>query len=226
MTWLQFFAEAIKALAWPVALAFTVFHFRGDIRQVLSKLSKAKYKDLEVEFRERILDIKSTGLDFARERNKRLDEEPSLIPCPPSGESLELPNWRSVNDFSARVSDAEFRKLLENSPRAAIIEAWRDVEAAAELALVRQNPEINVGSIDRGMLSRVLVENNLLDRASKRYYDEIHDLRNRAAHVADFEPSREVAMDYVSSVVDLKNHFEMRDMELRLQDLEKARSEE
>src|SRR5258708_28051159 len=99
-------AEIIKALAslaWPVAFVVVVCVFRKELVKLLPRI-RVKHNKWDVSFR----------LDDAEETLRKLPPPP---PPEPESEPTE-------------EEDSKFEKVLEASPRAAILEARVDVEEA------------------------------------------------------------------------------------------------
>lgn len=171
MNWMEFLASLVSSLAWPVALAVLVFMLRHSIAALIPALRRLKYKDLE--------------LDFRRDMEEVREEVNQGLPAPPAGERL--------------VADSATLKLLDASPRAAVLEAWYRVEMAVmdtakRLALA--------GPFD---IYTALHAIKVLERAAgidQNIVSILHNLRrlrNLAAHAPDFELSRDSGMDYVAS---------------------------
>jgi hypothetical protein len=110
---LTFSAELAKALAWPLTIMGLAWLLRKPIRGLIPLLARVEYKDFKLEFSRRIDEVKTEA----------------------SGELL-------LRGPVATAGTAEEKTLFElamRSPRAAITEAWTQVEIAASLAAHRNN---------------------------------------------------------------------------------------
>ncbi len=178
-----FIVEITKAIAWPVAIVGAVIILRGHIRSALPFLRKFKYKDVEVEFAEQI---------------KELDSEIRK----------ELPTPIEEDEEQATVLD-RFIKLAQISPRAAIFEAWREVEAAvinvANMNIEMLKPQIErwkskfkyeTDHISEYDLIRAFERSDLLNPEMRRLYGALRGLRNRAVHHGDTELEVDMAIEY------------------------------
>src|SRR5438552_10768773 len=113
---LTFVVELVKALAWPVAVFVLYFLLRGSILPLIPNLSKLKWKEMELEFRDELREVKAEIADVLPDATNSGGYEPSR---------LHLPEVQ----------------LAHISPRAAIIEAWLRVQNAALTALAKRGYE-------------------------------------------------------------------------------------
>ena len=101
MDWLQFAADVIKSLSWPLAIVLIAFNFKAELVSLIGRIRKIKHKETEFEFREVLRDAaKAIGKD-----EEALQTEP-----------LTKSDIQSLED------------LASMSPRAAILEAWIRIE--------------------------------------------------------------------------------------------------
>ncbi|WP_292533217.1 DUF4145 domain-containing protein [Methylocystis sp.] len=171
MDWLEFFSKVIGDLAWPVVVLAIVLVLRKQIERAIGLINKVKVSGFEFEFDKK--------LDVAR-------EEAAKLPRPKSPEDKE-PEYAGQHAF----------ELVEVSPRAAVIEAWRLVEAAAIDCGKRlfgadfSNKTMTFQAILR------LENSDKLPASISTLMRRLRSLRNEAAHAAEFELSRESALEYV-----------------------------
>ena len=153
--------EFVKALAWPVTVVLLGFLFRRELRGVIRRLSHVKYKEWEARFEK--------DLREAEENAKR-------IPVP-----VERPAEISEPSEYDRIV-----RLVEVSPRAAVTEAWREVEVATARAV--QAAGLNVEARIAGTRRiHQLVQRELIPESIVPVYTQLRHLRNQAAHAVDFE---------------------------------------
>jgi len=170
MDWLSFVAAMTAALAWPLTLVAIFLALRRPLRDLIPLLARLKYKDLE--------------LDFGR----RLAEA--------SAEVAALPALRAPGALPA--GDDPLIGLAAAAPRAAILEAWLRVEAAALAAARRRGTAEPVSSLRAPVrLIEALEELGVIDARQAAVFHELRSLRNSAAHALGFEPTPEAARDYV-----------------------------
>src|SRR3970040_2344480 len=111
MDTLSFPAEMTKALAWPRTIILALLLLRRPLADLIPLLQRLRYKDLELDFGKRVQEL-------ASEIKKQL----------PGGRQPGGAQQRGRN----RLAD-----LAHASPRAAVLEAWLEVEEAAIAAAKR-----------------------------------------------------------------------------------------
>ena len=172
MDWLTFLSKLIDSLAWPVSVFLVAVLVRKPLRSLMPLLHRLKYKELELEFGQRVEEIKT---ELARE----LPKESQL--ALPSAEAQPLV------------------RLAEVSPRSAVLEAWRGVELAAlEAARKLAGDEFRNRTLTYQAL-RFLERNKAIDGNVITLLRDLRGLRNDAAHAPDFALSSTSAVQYAAS---------------------------
>jgi hypothetical protein len=171
--WLAFFAEVIKAAAWPAAVVILVLLFRKPLVELIPLLKNLKYKELELEFGEQI---------------KKVEEEiAQAIPAPAFSEATTTPA-PSTEDVALQLASVE--------PRAGIFQAWREVENAAHEAVARHN----IPAASRRLtLMQTLSQNRLVAPEQMAVLNKLNELRNRAVHNSDIPISFETAKEFIEA---------------------------
>lgn len=155
---LEFIASIVKSCSWPAVLAFGLYLFRREIRPLLPYARlHLKHNDTEVDLR----------LDMARKTAEQL----------PHSESLPPPT-KEEND--------RFAEIASISPRAAVLEAWLEVEEAlialAEAADIEVQPNRSPPS-----LVRLLRQKEVIDPPTVSVFDDLRAVRNRVVHDPGFK---------------------------------------
>lgn len=156
MDWLTFFSRALDALAWPATIVAGILILKPALSVLLPLLSKLKYKDFELEFGRKLAEAKR---DMAQA-------------LPPQGASL--PNRY---DQEARILS-----LMDISPSAGIIEAWRQVETALREA--GQRHHVSVPLVRLADVAEKLHQQGVLDNNQLKIFRQLSQLRNLAVHGA------------------------------------------
>jgi hypothetical protein len=181
MNVLQFIASLVGSLAWPAVVFGVALVLRKPLGDLLPLLQHIRYKDLELEFGKRVEELQA---EVAEE-----------LPAP--GEAAA----------TAEPERAALLKLAEISPRAAVLEAWRAVEAAALKAARRLEPDEPGRTMSSYEAIRYLERSGKLDRAIAGPLQELRMLRNEAAHAPEFALRRESALEYASLAERLALHL-------------------
>jgi hypothetical protein len=171
MNGLGFIASVIRSLAWPVVLLVIFLVIRKPITALLPFLQRLKFKEMEVEF--------SKGV---KEVSAQVDQE--------------LPH---VSTEAVPRELGPVARLAEVSPRAAVLEAWRTVEAAALDAARRLQVESFTNQTLTFEALRKLDKDARIDPSVATLLRELRSLRNAAAHAPEFSLSMEAAIEYAAS---------------------------
>jgi hypothetical protein len=185
MTWLEFFASVLKSIAWPLAIIIIVFLLRNHIANLFPLLSKLKIKGFEIEFR------------------KSLKELVHL-------RTIALPDSESLSDSTNEKIESSIEKIAEISPRAAIIEAWLNVEVAAA-ELIKKN-----GLLDKKYFTPYDLRKNLLNKSTLnddqlKIFQNLRDLRNKAVHIPDFNFKTNEVIEYVNLAMSFSRYLKQLD---------------
>ena len=167
--------ELVKALAWPVSVFAIIFLLREAIQGLIASIreGRVKYKDLEFTFKR--------DLQQARQSIEMLPQQ--------SVPALRAPAEPEINELMA---------LAQMAPRAAVIEAWTRLEAAAAEFAQRHAP-LDVAKQRRSsvMFLDVLRRHDAIPAAVLTGIQKLRDIRNRTVHTPEFQPSVDDAEEYV-----------------------------
>jgi hypothetical protein len=164
----------IHAVAWPLTVFALAILFRREVRAVLGRLSRLKYKQLEATFDESLREVEKIA------------------------HAVMLPPTERVRQTETLTPGAEERldRLVEISPRAAITEAWLEVESAISFAGDKLGIS-NAGALSQANLVQMLHEKGIMNVGVLITYNRLRSLRNEAAHAQDFALSIKETERYV-----------------------------
>jgi hypothetical protein len=171
MDWKTFIAEIVGSLAWPIAII--VWWFRSEIRALVPRLTRLRHNDTEIEFAQ----------DVQRLRQEAEREQTLALPAP----------------TTQATPDPELVRLQEIaaiSPRAAIVEAWTDVERASADAVRRLAIPVDQ-NLRTPMRFISMLSASHIDPPRMRQIEELRRLRNEAAHLPDFVVDSTTVADYI-----------------------------
>jgi hypothetical protein len=182
MDWLTFIVEITKAVAWPASVVVAVLLIRKPLYDLLPFLKKFKYKEFEIEFSEKV-------------RELRKETQELLVVDAQDAELIDSDRHR-------------YKQLIEISPRAAIVEVWLQLETAM-IENIRRHGLAEESSILHGhsRLGHVLLHEGIINKQQFDIFHELRNLRNRAAHAEDFELKTSDAENYVESALLLATHL-------------------
>jgi hypothetical protein len=183
MDWLTFIAEIVRALAWPVTALIIFLALRRPLFRLIPLIQRFRFLDFELDFGSQVHEL-------AASLGRELPERQAL-----SGERKQLREHLS--------------ELAHLSPRAVVLEAWLQLEKAAIEAARRRDLKLT----SREMRSPILLgyyleEAGILDESMSEVYHRLRNLRNAAAHAADFSYEPEAALEYADLALRLAELLE------------------
>lgn len=157
------FIKFIDIIVWPATTLALAWFFRTELRAVLARISSLKYKDWEAKFDRGLAQVEGAIAPVKKEDAER-------------EETLD-----------------RLERLTEISPRAAILEAWIELEQVLfHMAEVYQIKDRSPLRIIETLYSKGIVTKELASA-----FNEMRQLRNEAAHVPDFVVEEKKAQRYI-----------------------------
>ncbi len=174
----SFLSSAVQSLAWPTAAVIIAILFAGPIKRLIPLVRKLKWKELELDFAEK--------LEKAEEEAEAAELPPTPLVAVGAHEAANVGNERHYLIQLARVS-----------PRAAIGEAWRQLEHDVREALKRKGIDAPANMM---RMLEVASKNQLLPERVTGLVADLRGLRNQAVHGLDFEIDLPRAIEYIELV--------------------------
>jgi hypothetical protein len=168
MDWLTFIVGMTSALAWPATAIVAVALLRGALVELIPSLRRLKYKELELEFGQKL-----DAVVIEAEQAKLPEPAPPVALPPAPASKLEV--------------------VAEVAPRAAVLEAYRQVEVAGDQALRRVGIDPPRSSRAR---AQILEKAGIVTSSTGGLLRELSELRNLAAHSEDVELTSSQAVQY------------------------------
>lgn len=114
----------------------------------------------------------------------------------------------AAGDLPSAPTPSEAVKEASSNPRAAVLEAWLKLEdQAIDLALKRGLTNATARRYAAGAIQGIK-KSGLLKETHLRVFEELQDLRNRAAHDPDFSSTPDAVLSYVRLAADLGQELE------------------
>jgi hypothetical protein len=180
MDTLTFISSLVGSIAWPVTILGVILLLRKEVTALLPLLRRLKAGPVEAEFERDVQELRA--------------ESVTSLPA------------TDIEKLSYRWKQA--LELAQISPRAAVLDAWQNVEFAARRAVLHHagSPIPDVSTALR--VIRELSQMDLLSEEQVALFHELRGLRNQATHAPDFSPSLEAAINYVKLAASLESHLE------------------
>ena len=176
--------QLLSAIAWPVAAIILALIFRAELRQVMRRLSAFSYKDAKAEFKHALEEVEG-----------EIRSLPKSSP-PQSERDTALGGPETLSDYERLL------RIADISPRAAVMEAWREVEIGTKHVTDAYSIP-TTGQIAGVKAIQELVNRGLLPSMLLSIYERLRRLRSRAAHAPDFVVDEEQAERFIEAA----NHF-------------------
>lgn len=175
---------ALNNLPWPITVLLIAWWFRRDIRQVLGRLKSFQGGKFRADFE------KLNNLTSTQESDQLKEKEDQELAQSNGSEPIEFFDTRDLLEIAA------FR------PTAAIVEAWRTLEATMIAKLSSSSSQQFETKNGRRQISgfrliRNLQTERLLSDSDAKIAHELRSIRNKAAHSVDSEPSTDQANQYI-----------------------------
>lgn len=181
MDGLTFTSEVVKSLAWPVSVILLVFLLRKPILELVPLIKKLKYKELELEFSQQVMDLKVEA------RSAFNPEVPGVTTKPVKSKALEL---------------------VSISTRSAIIEAWIELETVAmEVAMSFWSESHVKGAKSIPRLGEYLFKCKVIDEKQLNVFNGLRKLRNKAAHTERLYLNENNTKSFIAMASELSSHI-------------------
>ena len=181
LSWKQFVADVVKAIAWPIVVLFVVLLLRGQLDRVIGTTDKVSYGGFEISFSQTVGQIK-----------KEIDQ--SIPPVEKDPSKIKFLN------ITASLS-----------PSAAVMEAWKEVEVATIKLILKRNPNLVLDSdTPYKHLEILLAEYDIADVRQIKIFHDLRVLRNKVVHVSQYDITSEQAIEYVGLALSLAEYFSVQ----------------
>ncbi|MAY43103.1 MULTISPECIES: hypothetical protein [unclassified Neptuniibacter] len=181
---MEHLVKIIDSVVWPIAAVWLGYIFKGELRALLGRMSQFKYKDVEAKFDKQLNKAEITASNLKKELPK---------------------NWEKATTRAALTQYEQFKRIAEASPRAAILEAWLDVEIAVSAAAEKAGLESNPRS--PALLAEHLIALKHIPEETLSVFHSLRKLRNQATHMPDFTLTEEEAERYLDLALKVANTF-------------------
>ncbi|WP_419535602.1 hypothetical protein [Endozoicomonas sp.] len=189
---MEHIVKLIDSLAWPIAAIWLGYIFRGELQKLLGRMSQVKYKDLEAKFEKNLesaeKEAKKVAPDTSENKKHIYDEEP--IYPDPYAEKYE-----------------QLLRIAEESPRAALLEAWVEVEKELLIAAENNGIKFQRAPSPRKLIIE-LINTGQYVKTILPLFEDLRKLRNDAAHVPEFMPTNKQTRRYLQLAIELALTFQ------------------
>lgn len=166
---MEYVIEILRICAWPLTVCLAVLVFRNDIHAIVGRISTIRYKNLEATLSGKIRDAQNI--------------------------SRSMKKLAATKDSSTDELAGRLYRILEISPKAAILEAWSEIEAEAFKNDTRGSTR------KHGFTPLKILEftegNSGFSQKELQLLTELRSARNNAAHLPDIIIEKDDAERYI-----------------------------
>lgn len=182
---LTFIDNLISHLIWPITVITLFLLLRKELPNIIKSIKKLKYKDVELEFGDAIKAVAKDAKDSV-----------------PISKSLQIAG-ESKESIETRL-----KAIAKLAPRAAILEAWIQVESAAADVVNKKNLSNMVHYHGPARLLAALQKGNILNGKQNFIFEQLRILRNEAIHIHDAEFTEAAVDNYIESAILIASYLE------------------
>lgn len=186
MDCLTFIAKLAETLAWPVVVVMVFFGLKDKGLELIPILRKLKYKEFEAEFGEGVREI---------------------------GETLPLPKETGAVKAEQKAEPSglheQLLRLAETAPRAAVLEAWLQVEHAAQRLVSRTGvADRSLRMVGPSIMRTYLERTGALSPKQQEGFNKLRALRNKVVHYVEVSLPLDEVLEYVELALALAAQFD------------------
>ncbi|MBN3562236.1 hypothetical protein [Aliamphritea spongicola] len=126
------------------------------------------------------------------------------------GQVLQAVSRDAAGVFPELEQDRRSRLIatVKHLPNAAVLEAWDEVDNAAETLIRQQVSEVDLAVDTRyKTMGTILARQALLDTKKVKLFHELRQLRNKVAHAENFTVGPAEAVQYIELCLKLVDHL-------------------
>jgi hypothetical protein len=181
VNWLEFISSMTAALAWPLIIAIVLLSYRKAITKILPDLRRLKAgpTGLEMEWERKLEEV--------REELESAEAIESVTPKD-AGSQLDKPSATHPPGTESDIKNflGEIEDLAKVSPSAAVLEAYRRLEAVLRRAVGERHPEYSLRDLSNGpRLIKIAMDDGLIREQEYSALQELRMMRNSLAHGAE-----------------------------------------
>lgn len=193
MDYLTFIVELVKALAWPVVALVIIVTFKDKLTTLLENMTELKGLGIEAKFAR---GAKQALAEVEALEAAQAPQEATNV-APPANELPFDPNAPFDDPFLAKVQTID-PLLVVSDPKAALLLARANIEAAVKRVMVREGVLVRGGRVNQRLVLEQMAKDQIIQPTVFNLALELIALGNRGAH-GEFEPSVSAAKDFVDA---------------------------
>jgi uncharacterized protein YutE (UPF0331/DUF86 family) len=170
---MEVFKEIINLvglISWPLTVIILGFAFRKTINGLMDRINSAKYKELEIDFKQIMA-----------------ESEEIIIKSNIEKSNGKLRSYSMTTEFLNKI-----KQISDVSPRSLIIESWIQLETALN-DIAKNNLS---GSVRPALNVHELVNKNLIEKTDMEVYNNVRKIRNNIMHNYNYKVTQDESIEY------------------------------
>ncbi|HHF3031622.1 TPA: hypothetical protein ACPJ1C_000781 [Vibrio diabolicus] len=184
--------KIVDSVAWPVLILILSVMFKRSLGVLTERVSKFKYKDVEANFGQELQKIEGKAKNLPKHSATSIYHDKEY--------------WEKMTIRGVCTQWEQIKRIADTSPKAAILEAWLDVDIAVFAAA-------RAGDIDTSKFStpvsqaRELMDNGHVPRDIWPIITDLHRLKRQVEKSNDFSTSYDETMTFIDLSLKTGNEF-------------------
>jgi hypothetical protein len=180
MSILEFIASVIASAAWPASVFGCIWLLRHELKKLFPFIRSLKAPGVEITLDRQVSAVKELA-------------------------DAAIPDAVTQNNSESKGAFDVVYRLLDISPRSALIESWRLLEHAGYCALGGEVNALKPHLRAPASFGEALRQAGKLTSGEMNIIMKLRTLRNQAAHMQEVQIDEETARDYVETAFKLHN---------------------
>lgn len=201
---MEYAVKIIDSLAWPSVVLVLSFMFRRSLGLLTERMSKFKYKGVEANFGQELQKLEGEVKKLPTHTHLHHDKK----------------YWEKMTARGLFTQWEQIKRISETSPKAAILEAWLDVEISVSSAASSANIDTNEFSTAISQ-ARKLMENGHLPGGVWAIITDLNKIKRKVENAHDFSISYEETMKFFDLALKTGNEFRNFAMDTHLAEVNK-----
>ncbi|WP_435007286.1 hypothetical protein P12x_004620 [Tundrisphaera lichenicola] len=198
------FVSMINALAWPTATLGLALLFREEVKSMLGRIGRVKYRDVEVTFREDLRQAESLARSIPSQGRVILEADSTGLVASPQGEIIG--DRRPA--LARHPEQDRIERMAAQSPLDAMIEAWSVVGQSLMKAASNLGDRRAPAPLRPEDASRYLVDRGWLVGPEAHLVERLRMIRDRLVQGDLLTPTPDEARRFVNLAFPLASRIE------------------
>ncbi|QBQ55506.1 hypothetical protein [Nitrosococcus wardiae] len=182
MGWLEFVAEIVKTIAWPLAFIVFVILFKLELSELIASLVRralhAKWGDKQLDF------------DAVEVREKAIDARKKAQSLP------------TLSKEEVEEAVSSLLRKARTRPKTALIDSWESLKTSASAATGGKGPDLDIGI--------ALKDAGVIDEEQLKLFTDLKEVKDKVKFLPEYALDAETAANYAEASSKLEKYISKR----------------